>query len=76
MVVIGGMHHQHDSSSWQLAWDLKIAVVDRSTIDTDGTAGLRSLKFTLGVCNTMFSLVCKYNYIGQETMENSICVNV
>jgi len=24
----------------------------------------------------MFPPVCKYNYMGQETMENSICVNV
>jgi hypothetical protein len=23
----------------------------------------------------MFPLVCRYNYIGQETMANSICVN-
>jgi transposase InsO family protein len=27
-------------------------------------------------CNTLFPPVCKYSYIGQETMENSICVNV
>jgi hypothetical protein len=48
-VVIGGMHHQHDGSSRRLAWDLEIVVVDRSTVNTDGTASLRSPEFTLGV---------------------------
>jgi hypothetical protein len=47
--VIGGMHHQHDGSSRQLAWDPGIVVADRSATDTNGIASLRSPKFTLGV---------------------------
>jgi hypothetical protein len=27
-------------------------------------------------CNTLFPPICKYNYIDQDTMENSTCVNV
>ena len=29
-----------------------------------------------GIVTPMFPQVCKYNYIDQQTMENSICVNV
>jgi hypothetical protein len=37
-MMIRGMHHQHDGSSLQLAWDPGIAVVDNSTADTNGMA--------------------------------------
>jgi hypothetical protein len=35
-----------------------------------------NLCLAIGLCNTMFPPACKYNYNGQETMTNSICVNV
>jgi hypothetical protein len=49
IVVIGGMHHQHDGSSLRLAWDPGIRVVDSSVADIDGMAGFRSPEFTFGV---------------------------
>jgi hypothetical protein len=41
-MVIGGMYHQHNYSSWRLASDPGIVDIDRSIVDTDGTASLRS----------------------------------
>jgi hypothetical protein len=48
-VVIGGMHHQHNGSSWRLEWDPEIPFVDRSITDTDGITSLHSPQFTLRV---------------------------
>jgi len=48
-MMIGGMHHQHDGSSLQLAWNPGIAVIDNSIIDIDGMASFHSPGFTLGV---------------------------
>jgi hypothetical protein len=47
MVMTIWVHHQHDGSSWRLAWDPGTTKFDSSTSDIDEIASFHFLDFTL-----------------------------
>jgi hypothetical protein len=64
-IMIRGVQHQHDGSSWRLAWDPGITVFDSSTTDTDEMASFHFLEFTLG----MHRIGCLEEWSSEELTE-------
>jgi hypothetical protein len=64
-IMIRGVQHQHDGSSWRLVWDSGTAVFDNSTTDTDEMANFHFLEFTL----EMLRIGCLEEWSSEELTE-------